>query len=222
MTFNGQIDAIGDITSIETFPGRTVTRYQNEGLEVDFYDFTVMQDSQVRFDTLSGQVFAHYLSPASTAVYAVDEEGGLTLIGEGTFSPELDCNGSVTGLDTTLDVFLPTGSYTVAISTTSSFSPGLDLLNGAASGVLVGPEGVTSTFGEYQLDIHGDFVSLTGQCPCELDGEDDQVDILDLLVFLDLWLSLDTAADFNGGGIDITDLLDFLTCWFTAANAPCA
>ena len=60
-------------------------------------------------------------------------------------------------------------------------------------------------------------------CLCEVDGNAAQVDVFDLLSFLDLWFAGDTAADVDGTpGVDVFDLLVFLDCWFPAsAGAPC-
>ncbi len=55
-------------------------------------------------------------------------------------------------------------------------------------------------------------------CPCEANGAG-PVDILDLLVFLEGFLSGEAAADFNGDNdISIVDLLEFLACWFPAST----
>ncbi len=55
-------------------------------------------------------------------------------------------------------------------------------------------------------------------CLCELDGDTEQVDIRDLLAFVDLWLEQDPRADAHPDGIiSIQDLLVFLDCWLDDA-----
>ncbi len=62
-------------------------------------------------------------------------------------------------------------------------------------------------------------------CPCETDGDDAQVDVFDLLAYLDLWFAADAAAELTGddpASVDVFDLLAFLDCWFPAsAGAAC-
>ena len=66
-------------------------------------------------------------------------------------------------------------------------------------------------------------LGLAAPCPCELDGDDAQVDVFDLLAYLALWFPQDPAADLDGDAdVDVFDLLDFLSCWFPAsAGGPC-
>ena len=53
-------------------------------------------------------------------------------------------------------------------------------------------------------------------CPCELDGNPAQLDVFDLLVYLNLWFASNPAADLDEtGGVDVFDLLLYLGCWFT-------
>jgi hypothetical protein len=61
------------------------------------------------------------------------------------------------------------------------------------------------------------------QCACELDGNAAQVDVFDLLSYLDLWFAGDAAAELDGAaGVDVFDLLAYLDCWFPAsAGADC-
>ncbi len=65
--------------------------------------------------------------------------------------------------------------------------------------------------------------TLPPQCACEMDGNAAQVDVFDLLAYLDLWFAGDAAAELDGaGGVDVFDLLSFLDCWFPAsAGEPC-
>ncbi len=60
-------------------------------------------------------------------------------------------------------------------------------------------------------------------CACETDGNAAQVDVFDLLAYLDGWFASDAAADIDGAaGVDVFDLLFFLDCWFPAsAGAAC-
>jgi hypothetical protein len=65
----------------------------------------------------------------------------------------------------------------------------------------------------------------TPVCACELDGNAAQVDVFDLLSYLDLWFANDAAAELTGdepASVDVFDLLAFLDCWFPASGgAPC-
>ncbi len=54
-------------------------------------------------------------------------------------------------------------------------------------------------------------------CICELDGDDARVSVGDLLVYLDVWLANDPAAELNTDGeISVQDLLIFLQCYLDA------
>ncbi len=74
-------------------------------------------------------------------------------------------------------------------------------------------------------------VFFVSNCPCEMDGTPDGVNVLDLLVYLDLWLSQTggdapegpgTGADFSGdGAVTVIDLLEFIDCWLTAQTGTC-
>src|SRR5690606_28312795 len=60
-------------------------------------------------------------------------------------------------------------------------------------------------------------------CVCEADGNAAQVNVFDLLAYLDLWFAQAAGADIDGvAGVNVFDLLFFLDCWFPAsAGAPC-
>lgn len=68
-------------------------------------------------------------------------------------------------------------------------------------------------------------VASSASCPCEADGNDAQVDVFDLLAYLDLWFVADPGAERTGdapASVDVFDLLTFLDCWFPAsAGSPC-
>lgn len=68
-------------------------------------------------------------------------------------------------------------------------------------------------------------VGSTPVCACELDGDAAQVDVFDLLSYLDLWFANDAAAELTGdepAAVDVFDLLAFLDCWFPASGGvPC-
>src|SRR5690606_18848029 len=58
-------------------------------------------------------------------------------------------------------------------------------------------------------------------CLCETDGNDAQLDVFDLLAYLDLWFAGDAAAEMTGDDpalVDVFDLLAFLDCWFPASS----
>jgi hypothetical protein len=78
------------------------------------------------------------------------------------------------------------------------------------------------TLGEAILDIDVSDL-LSDACPCELDGDDAQVNVFDLLAYLDLWFASDAAAEIDGTpGVDVFDLLAYLDCWFPASGGtPC-
>lgn len=60
-------------------------------------------------------------------------------------------------------------------------------------------------------------------CVCEFDGDVAQIDVFDLLAYLDGWFVQAAAADIDGvSGVDVFDLLAFLDCWFPgSAGEPC-
>ncbi len=78
-------------------------------------------------------------------------------------------------------------------------------------------------------DIYAQNVNLDGTlgasigCLCEMDGNAAQVDVFDLLAYLDLWFAFDEAANMDlVPEIDVFDLLAYLDCWFPAsAGNPC-
>ncbi len=89
--------------------------------------------------------------------------------------------------------------------------------------VIVTRNALGETFGEAVLDIDlSDLIGGAG-CLCERDGNAAQVDVFDLLAYLDLWFANDDGADVDGTpGVDVFDLLSFLDCWFPAsAGVPC-
>jgi hypothetical protein len=56
-------------------------------------------------------------------------------------------------------------------------------------------------------------------CPCERDGNVEQIDVFDLLTYLDDWFEHAPAADLNQDGeINVIDLLEYLDCWFGACR----
>jgi len=59
-------------------------------------------------------------------------------------------------------------------------------------------------------------------CTCEFDGNNN-VNVFDLLAYLDFWFANDSQAELDGvGGIDVFGLLAYLDCWFPAsAGQPC-
>lgn len=60
-------------------------------------------------------------------------------------------------------------------------------------------------------------VEISPPCLCEIDDDGAQVDVFDLLAYLDAWFAFDAAADLDGvPGVDVFDLLTFLDCWFRA------
>jgi hypothetical protein len=61
------------------------------------------------------------------------------------------------------------------------------------------------------------------ECPCEFDGDAGQVNVFDLLAYLDAWFPGAPAADLDGQpGVNVFDLLAYLDCWFPAsAGDPC-
>ncbi len=60
-------------------------------------------------------------------------------------------------------------------------------------------------------------------CDCEWDGNAAQVDVFDLLAYVNAWFAAAPSADLTGdGATDVFDLLQFLDCWFQAsAGSPC-
>ncbi len=96
------------------------------------------------------------------------------------------------------------------------------------------PPGFTTGFAGTATVIRNGRVTITetpGACPpvaapagccpaCDADGSA-EIDIADLLVFLDVWLRDD--GDYNGDGeTSIVDLLEFLDCWLPNRGLTCA
>jgi len=84
----------------------------------------------------------------------------------------------------------------------------------------------TGTLRSWQLYINGGIggaCDAAPTCACETDGNNAQVDVFDLLAYLDNWFANNAAADIDGTpGVDVFDLLAFLDCWFPAsAGNPC-
>jgi hypothetical protein len=73
------------------------------------------------------------------------------------------------------------------------------------------------------LNLDGTLGGAPASCLCETDGNQAQVDVFDLLAYLDGWFANDAAADIDGtAGVDVFDLLAYLDCWFPAsAGSPC-
>lgn len=56
-------------------------------------------------------------------------------------------------------------------------------------------------------------------CPCERDGSVEQIDVFDLLTYLDDWFEQAPEADLTqDGAVDVIDLLEYLDCWFGACR----
>ncbi len=76
-------------------------------------------------------------------------------------------------------------------------------------------------------DVNGNGVpdecDPVAQCLCEFDNNAAQIDVFDLLAYLDEWFAGSVAADVDGAaGVDVFDLLAFLDCWFPgSAGNPC-
>lgn len=68
-------------------------------------------------------------------------------------------------------------------------------------------------------DLPTDCEAIT--CPCEMTCDPGaNVDVFDLLAFLDMWFADDPRANLGGGDpgtVDVFDLLEFLDCWFEAS-----
>jgi hypothetical protein len=72
------------------------------------------------------------------------------------------------------------------------------------------------------FELRGRICEDAPPCPCERAGDPAQVDVFDLLGYLDLWFAADAAAELDGtAGVDVFDLLAFLDCWFPASAGGC-
>jgi hypothetical protein len=86
-------------------------------------------------------------------------------------------------------------------------------------------EEITGTLNSWSLTIDeltGGTCGPVAGCPCEFDNNTAQVNVFDLLAYLDLWFAGDEGAELDGqDGIDVFDLLGFLDCWFPASAGEC-
>lgn len=72
---------------------------------------------------------------------------------------------------------------------------------------------------ELESGVRGIAVAAAHRCMCEIDGETGQVNVFDLLAYLDLWFAADPDANIDGAdAVDVFDLLAFLDCWFPASS----
>jgi N-acetylneuraminic acid mutarotase len=75
----------------------------------------------------------------------------------------------------------------------------------------------------FSVTAHHDAFILPSLNRADWDCDRD-VDVFDLLAYLDLWFALDAGAEFTGDEpamIDVFDLLALLDCWFAPSAAPC-
>ena len=56
--------------------------------------------------------------------------------------------------------------------------------------------------------------NLVSPCCAANFNQDSAVNVTDIFDFLAAWFALDSAADFNGGGIAVGDIFAYLSAWF--------
>lgn len=135
--------------------------YSLGDVTIDTVTINVLTDGDVQFDMLSYGIFDSYIDSVLFLF------GGNTLSHAGYIDGNddisggvVDFNGSVDGVDSFLDVFLPAGEYTIAIA---SFGASLDDVVdfGYSFGVLLNTGGNgLPTEGQYRLDIFGDVETI--------------------------------------------------------------
>ncbi len=60
------------------------------------------------------------------------------------------------------------------------------------------------------------------RCPCELGGDPESVDMIDLLTYLEYYWARDDRADFECRGVNISSLFAYVDCWLIASRSgPC-
>ncbi len=84
----------------------------------------------------------------------------------------------------------------------------------------------TVAFGGLDLYFRTYVSDCAPPCLCEFTNDEPaEITIQDLLAYLTLWFTSDSAAEITGdepASVDVQDLLEFLGCWFPSSNgAPC-
>lgn len=133
--------------------------------------------------------------------------------------------GIVSAVTSAQAQFFAIDSYTVDVGGGTSTGGGGGGGDGfTLSGTIGQPDAgtVTMTGGGFAL-AGGFWAAAAAPCPCEFDNAPAQINVFDLLAYLDLWFALHPGAELDGQpSIDVFDLLAFLDCWFpSSAGAPC-
>ncbi len=185
-------------------------------------------------------LFNPTFSPLQNPAYLAASESGHLFVGHGgnhiVISYEVDPAGNL--LDTGLTLITDSiagmaamGDYLFIVDENQSTASG-DGVRGVWT-YLIQPDGHLTPLGIGPVDTGAvplmfDAIEVwpgTGEpfCICEADGSAAQVDVFDLLAYLDLWFASAAAADIDGAqGVDVFDLLAFLDCWFPASSGvPC-
>jgi 6-phosphogluconolactonase (cycloisomerase 2 family) len=186
-------------------------------------------------------LFNPTFSPVQNPAYLAASQNGHLFVGHGgnhvIISYQIDPFGSLidTGLTLVTDSIVgidSMGDYLFIADDNQSATIG-DGVRGVWT-YLIGADGLLTQVGNGPADtgaVPVMFEALelwpgTGEplCLCEFDSDAAQVDVFDLLAYLDLWFVSAPAADVDGtAGVDVFDLLAFLDCWFPASSGtPCA
>jgi hypothetical protein len=107
--------------------------------------------------------------------------------------------------------------------TNPNYSQILNQVIGGLPGAADVGAAATTDFNQFAGDQFVTVFTPGAQCACEFDGDAGQVNVFDLLAYLDLWFQDAAGADLDGDpGVDVFDLLFYLDCWFPAsAGNPC-
>ena len=131
-------------------------------LEIHRFDFTVLSDGNVQLDMLSENSFDAFFN---TQIMLFNNDGNPLDTGNLIFTNNnhggLDFNGSISVLDSFLDVFLAAGDYTIAVGAFEFIEQDAETgVNHTRASSNIS-RAVAETGGQYELDIIGN-VAITG------------------------------------------------------------
>lgn len=167
---------------------------------------------QNRFAPTLGDTIAE-IDPATGAVlnhFPLVEDYTVWYIGDIDVSA---VNGNlfvVSSWEETVDEYTPDGTFVQRYELPFGVPPvaSISMIDGTGEAWTTGTLGGATRLGGFP----------GSPCDCEMTGDGPgAVDVFDLLAYLDLWFSVDAAAERTGdlpANIDVFDLLDYLDCWF--------
>ena len=161
LSFDGTLEATESSFASGNYLGLSYAYYAG-GISVDTHSFTVTEASQVQIDALSFRMFDSFFDTI-LRLYADDGSGPsaatLVTLGDDHFIGG-DLNGSLSPLDSFIDVFLAPGEYTVAIGVLGLTDD--EAAAGSSDGALFSTESGVPTTGRYRLDVYGSVVPAPG------------------------------------------------------------